>query len=178
VQYLMHHSPLLQRFERGELTTAQFYDEVRRKTGFTGTLAEFSEFFADVFTPSADMVQLQAQLQVQGFPTYIFSNTNELAVHHIRQSFPFFARFNGYVLSYEHGAMKPEPRLYEVMETMTGQTGPAILYLDDILENVESGQQRGWQTIHHQSPDKTRRTLQEMGLGLNSMPPSHECFER
>ena len=54
------------------------------------------------------MIQLHAALRQQGIPTYIFSNTNELAVSHIRRTFPFFANFDGYILSYEHGAMKPD----------------------------------------------------------------------
>jgi len=62
------------------------------------------------------MIELHAGLWKQKIPTYIFSNTNEIAVGHIRRSFPFFTAFDGYILSYEVGAMKPGPKIYEALE--------------------------------------------------------------
>jgi FMN phosphatase YigB (HAD superfamily) len=46
------------------------------------------------------MTATQAALRANGIPTCIFSNTNPIAVRHIRTAFPFFANFDGYVLSY------------------------------------------------------------------------------
>src|SRR5437867_2495260 len=96
VQTFIDHSPLLFRFETGRITKEQFFAEVRATTGFRGTIDEFSEFFADIFTPIEPMVKLHSDLRRSGAPTYLFSNTNELAVGHIRQHFPFFSRFDGY----------------------------------------------------------------------------------
>ena len=100
------------------------------------------------------MVQLQAALRQRGLPAYVFSNTNELAVGHIRRSFPFYANFDGYILSYEHGAMKPDARLYEVVERQSGRRGAEILYLDDRPENIAAGAARGWQVILHETSGK------------------------
>jgi len=116
------------------------------------------------FVPIAPMVELQATLQRNGLPTFIFSNTNELAVNHIRRVFPFFAGFDGYILSYEHGAMKPEAKLYEVVEERSGCRGGEILYLDDRPENIEAGAARGWQVILQESPEKSREAVRKMGI--------------
>ena len=110
------------------------------------------------------MVTLHSALRQKNIPTYIFSNTNELAVGHIRRNFPFFANFDGYILSYEHGAMKPDSKLYEVVERQTGRRGSQILYLDDRPENIETGAARGWQVILQESCEKTRSALQALGL--------------
>jgi len=110
------------------------------------------------------MVELHAELRRRGLPTYIFSNTNELAVRHIRSNFSFFSNFDGYILSYEHGAMKPGAKLYEVVERTTGRRGSEILYLDDRPENVEAGATRGWQVILQENPDKTREAMTALGL--------------
>jgi HAD superfamily hydrolase (TIGR01509 family) len=157
-------SPLLYRLETGQLTTDQFYQEVCRNTGFGGTMAEFCDFFADVFVPIEPMIELQAALRRSGLPTYIFSNTNDLAVCHIRENFPFFANFDGYVLSYEHGLMKPDAAIYEVVERMCGRHGAEILYLDDRPENIEAGAARGWQVILQESPEKSLATVKKAGL--------------
>jgi 2-haloacid dehalogenase len=162
-QYI-NQSSLFVQYELGAVTTRQFYAEICRVTGFRGDLAEFSEFFADIFFPIEPMLQLQATLRQRGSPAYIFSNTNELAVEHIRRSFPFYANFDGYILSYQHGAMKPDARLYEVVERQSAHRGAEILYLDDRPENVAAGAARGWQVILHQTPEETRATIQKLGL--------------
>ena len=162
-QYIQQSSLFVQ-YELGAVTTQQFCAEICRVTGFRASLAEFGECFADIFVPIEPMVQLQATLRQRGLPAYIFSNTNELAVEHISRSFPFYANFDGYILSYQHGAMKPDARLYEVVERQSAGRGAEILYLDDRPENVAAGAARGWQVILHQNPEQTRTEIINLGL--------------
>ena len=136
VQRFIDHSPLLFRFETGQINQEQFYREVCAVTGFSGPIEEFGGFFADIFTPIEAMVELHARLRARGIPTFILSNTNDLAVDHIRRNFPFFSNFTGYVFSFQHGVMKPDARLYQVVERMAGIAGEQILFLDDRVENV------------------------------------------
>ena len=164
IKKFIDHSPLLFRYETGRLTKEQFYAEVCVVTGFRGGLDEFSHFFSDIFVPIEPMVQLQAAVRQRGVRTYIFSNTNELAVTHIRQSFPFFANFDDYIYSFEHGAMKPDARLYEVVERQSCRRGAEILYLDDRPENIAAGAARGWQVVLQESPEKTLAAFQRLGL--------------
>lgn len=164
IQHFIDHSPLLFRYETGSMTREQFFEEIRRMTGFLGGIEEFGQFFADIFSPMDKMIELQARLRRHGVPTFIFSNTNDLAISHIRRNFPFFANFEGYVLSYEHGAMKPDAALYEVVERVTKRKGKQILYLDDRIENTRAGVSRGWQVIQHQNETASRQTIEELGL--------------
>jgi HAD superfamily hydrolase (TIGR01509 family) len=157
-------SPLFVEYESGRVTTQQFYDEIRGVTGFRDDLAEFSNCFADIFTAIEPMIQLQAELQRRGMSAYAFSNTNELAVDHIRKSFPFYSKFDGYILSFEHLAMKPNARLYEVVERQSGRREAEILYLDDRPENIVAGAARGWQVILHETSEQSRAAVQKVGL--------------
>jgi FMN phosphatase YigB (HAD superfamily) len=101
------------------------------------------------------MTVMHAELRRRGVPTFIFSNTNDLAIRHVRAHFPFFANFDGFVLSYEHGAMKPHAPLYEAVERLSGRRGAELLYIDDRPENIEAGRARGWQVILQEHPEKT-----------------------
>jgi 2-haloacid dehalogenase len=157
-------SPLLFRYETGLMTTGEFYRQVCGLTGFMDDLQTFSGFFGDIFSPIETMVGLQADLRTRGYPTYIFSNTNDLAIGHIRRNFPFFANFDGYIFSYEHGSMKPDPKLYEIVEKQAGFKGSDLLYLDDRAENVDAGAARGWQVILHESFEKTQSALKMLGV--------------
>ena len=153
-------SPLLVEYETGWLTRKEFFAEICRATGFHGTVEEFGEFFADIFTEIPPMIELHAGLRRRGIPTYIFSNTNDLAIEHVRRNFPFFRNFDGYIFSYEVKAMKPDAKIYDALEKLTGRRGAEILYLDDRPENVAGGAARGWRTILHETPEKTRAALE------------------
>jgi HAD superfamily hydrolase (TIGR01509 family) len=169
VRHHIEGSPLLFRFETGRMTQEQFFAEVQSATGFDGTLSEFSGFFADIFSPIEPMLRLHAALRQRGVPTYIFSNTNELAVGHIRKNFPFFSQFNGYICSHEHGVMKPDAKLYEVVERTSRLGGSELLYLDDRPENVAAGAVRGWQAVLHESAEKSHSAVVGSGLLGGSM---------
>jgi HAD superfamily hydrolase (TIGR01509 family) len=164
LQILIDQSPLLYRYETNLITTEQFFSEIQSKSQFRGDLEQFREMFGDIFTPIAPMIALHAMLVERGIPTYAFSNTNHLAVGHIRHRFAFFQNFRGYILSCEHGAMKPDQKLYEVVERVSGRKGGELLYIDDRPENIVAGLQRGWQSILHEHPDRTIAAVQRSGL--------------
>jgi HAD superfamily hydrolase (TIGR01509 family) len=149
-------SPLLLQYETGTVSRQEFFDAIRADIGFKGDLAEFGSYFADIFSEMAGMIELQADLRKQGFKTYIFSNTNDLATEHITKNFPFFKNFDGYIYSYEVGSMKPQPKIYEAMEAMCGAAGGDLIYFDDRLENIEAGKVRGWKAILHETAQKSR----------------------
>ena len=110
------------------------------------------------------MIGLHAKLRGRGVPTYIFSNTNDLAVEHIRRNFPFFKNFDGYIYSYEIGAMKPDAKIYRALEKLSGRRGAEIVYLDDRPENIAGGTARGWRAILHETPEKSRAAVEKLGL--------------
>jgi FMN phosphatase YigB (HAD superfamily) len=164
IKSFIDQTPLLMDYESGRVTRREFFERVRAATGFRGTIEEFGGFFADIFTPIPPMIELHAALRRQNISAYIFSNTNDLAIEHIRRNFPFFSDFDGYIFSYEVKAMKPEAKIYEALEQMCGRRGAEIIYLDDRPENVEAGSTRGWRTILHQTPEKTRAALEKLKL--------------
>lgn len=164
VRKLIDQSHLLVEFETGRISTDAFYAEVSRATGFCGDQTQFSSFFADIFTPIPEMIEMHSKLRKHGVRTFVFSNTNDIAVPHIRARFPFFSNFDGYILSYEHGAIKPEPAIYRVVEQTTGCSGKEILYIDDRKENVDVAAERGWQIIWHKTPTETLRSIKELHL--------------
>lgn len=161
---LIDQSPLLLRYETGLLTSQDFFNEVQAASGFLGDLTEFAPLFGNIFSTIDSMVAFNGALRRRGIPTYIFSNTNELAIASIRQRFPFFRNFTDFILSYEHRSMKPEAKIYEVVERISGKRGDALLYIDDRLENIEAGAKRGWQTILHVSPEETLKKAEALGL--------------
>jgi 2-haloacid dehalogenase len=168
---------VLLRYETGLMTTPEFYSQICALTGYARSLEEFSSCFGDIFTPIPEMVGAHSAIRSRGIPTYIFSNTNELAIEHIRREYPFFENFDGYILSYEHRAMKPDQALYEVVERVSGLGGSDILYIDDRPENIDTGKARGWQVILQENPAKTLAQLRKFGTPgwfTSETPPPSE----
>ena len=163
-QRLINQSPLLHEYETGLITTSEFFDRVKAASGFRGGLEEFVGSFADIFSEIPRMVELHQHLRRNQVPTYVFSNTNDLAIRHIRERFPFFSRFDGYILSYEQRCMKPAAPLYEALEKLAGLRGPDLAYLDDRLENVEAALARGWHAHLHQTPEGSWDYIRQAGL--------------
>ena len=157
-------SPLLWQYECGQLSRQEFFEAIRSAIGFQETVAEFNGYFAEIFAEITPMIELHAELRRRGFKTYVLSNTNDLAIEHIRRNYPFFKNFDGYILSYEVKGMKPDAPIYEALEKMTGKRGAEIIYIDDRLENIEAGAARAWRTILHETPEKSRADLKAFGF--------------
>ena len=164
VQELVN-SPIQFDYESGLITTDEFFAALRDGAGFRGNRAEFVEIFADIFSPMERMIPFFDRVKVAGIPTCVFSNTNEIAIGHIRDRFSFYSRFDGYVLSFEEKGMKPDEPIYRVVEQRTGESGDAILYIDDRPENIETGKRFGWQTILQSDEAQSVATAEKL-LGL------------
>ena len=158
-------SPIQFDYESGLITTDEFFAAVRDGAGFRGDRTEFVEIFADIFSPMERMIPFFDRVKVAGIPTCVFSNTNEIAIGHIRDRFSFYSRFDGYVLSFEEKGMKPDEPIYRVVEQRTGESGDAILYIDDRPENIETGKRFGWQTILQSDEAQSVATAEKL-LGL------------
>ena len=156
---ILDQSPLLHRYECGALDSRAFEREVRERTGYRGATEAFGWAFADIFTEVAAMTGVLDELRRIRVPAFLFSNTNELAVRHIQSNFKFFEAFERRVLSYEVGAMKPDTRAYEAVESVTGLQGADLLFLDDRADNIAGAKRRGWQVILHECPDRSRNEL-------------------
>jgi FMN phosphatase YigB (HAD superfamily) len=161
---LLSTSSLILHYESGLVTRGEFFGQIRDAVGFQGTMEEFGGYFADIFAEIPPMIALHAELHARGIPTYIFSNTNDLAIEHIERNFPFFKNFDGYIYSYQVRMMKPNSGIYEAMEKLCGRTGADIVYLDDRPENVAGGNNLGWRAFLHETPERSRDIVTKLGL--------------
>ena len=160
----LNQSPLLAKYESGQLTSTEFAEIVRKEPGFEGLENEFAAFFEEIFTPIPDVIEMHREIVDDGMATYTFSNTNEMAVRHMSYAYDFWPRFSGHVLSHEVKALKPEAKMYEFLERVAGCRGGEIAYVDDRQENVQAGRARGWKAIEHRTPKETHSALAELGV--------------
>lgn len=164
VRRLLTESPLLTDYETGRLDTRQFYEQFVEATGFAAGQPEFESIFNDIFSEITPMTQAVARLRSKGWICAAFSNTNPMAIEHLDRHYAFMRDLQPRILSYEHGRMKPDPALYEVVERLTGCSGPTLFFVDDREENVATARARGWCAVVHREPAETLRVMAAAGL--------------
>ena len=98
-----------------------------------------------IFTRNAPMWDVVNRLKhAGGHRLILFSNTNAVHCPWIFEEFPEFGVFDGAVLSYEVGAMKPDAAIYEHAIREFGLNPARTRYIDDLPENVAAGERFGF----------------------------------
>ena len=164
----LNQSPLLAEYESGLLSSSEFYELIKDESGFSGSEADFAKLFENIFTPISSMIDIHQEIADSGIRTYTFSNTNEMAVRYISRNYGFWANFSGHVLSHEVGALKPQSKIYESLEEISGLQGGGIAYVDDLPLNCNVGRGRGWQVCCHTDA----RSSYDFFKGLGLLSPS------
>jgi HAD superfamily hydrolase (TIGR01509 family) len=85
----------------------------------------------------------------------------------ILKHYEFLKHFQGWSLSYEVGAAKPDPAIYEHALSKTQIPASEALFVDDQLVNVESARKLGMDAIHFLNPAQLIQELQARNLVIS-----------
>jgi HAD superfamily hydrolase (TIGR01509 family) len=152
-------SPKHDAFERGEMTSEEFFQFGRESTGFEGTLEEFRADWNEIFQEIPEAVAIGEQLSRE-YPIYLISNTNPWHAEYIEQRFPWMQMFARRFYSYEFGIRKPDARIYTRALAEASVKPEAALFLDDRLDNIEGARRAGIHSIHVPTSDILRAELE------------------
>ena len=152
------------RYESGLIGSADFHTELCRRTGCDVPWDQFVSAWNSIFLPEPILddgllAHLAAKLDL-----WVISNTNPLHFEYIRKHYDFFRHFKGFVLSYEAGALKPDPAIFARAIEKTGVEAGRTLFVDDQSANVEAGRALGFQAF--QFIDRVRFADQLRQLGI------------
>ena len=98
----------------------------------------------------------------------LLSNTSVAHFEFVRERYGVLDRFDEFVLSFEVGAMKPEPAIYEAALRAIRCAPGECFYTDDILDYVTAGRRFGLQAEVFTDVPSLRRHLEERGLEVPS----------
>lgn len=146
----------------GLITTEEFVQGALRELGLGR--AEFLDLWNDIFIERAYMLPFLRELRAQGYILGICSNTNELHMQYLQRVNPCFAEAQHLIFSYQVGALKPDPLIYQAVGAATGQPAAAHLFLDDLTENVAGARAAGWDAICFETPEQAQAELVARGI--------------
>ncbi len=142
LQKLFRDDGLVERFETGKMRGTQFHEEVCRRTGTRIPLPEFLAIWNSILGPPLIPEDVIAAL-ARRTRLWIISNTNELHFEFMSRHYFFPRHCEGFVLSYEVGFLKPDPRIF-AQAVARMQVDPArVLFADDQEINVKAARDQG-----------------------------------
>ncbi len=119
----------------------------------------------EMASPAIDhSVRLMAALQARGVPVFSLTNFGVESYDVAAGHYPFLEAFDRDFISGHMKVMKPDARIYEMLEEATGLQGDALIFTDDRPENIDAAGERGWRTHHFASPRGWADRLVDEGL--------------
>ncbi|MEO8616711.1 MAG: HAD family phosphatase [Luteolibacter sp.] len=140
-------------FEAGSINVADYTDWAIRTMGIQSTPAEFHHAWQQIFTPNDPMWECVRTLAADGHRLILFSNTNAIHCPWIFDEFPEFSLFDGAVLSFEAGSIKPHPEIYQHAISTHSLVPSEVCYIDDLPQNIATGLQLGFRSWQYDLKD-------------------------
>jgi len=164
----LHHAivsdGLVVRFERGDISIEAFHSEICRRFGRQIPFDDFSSAWNSIFLDTPILQEELIASLAGRVDLWVVSNTNRLHFEHILKRYSFLHHFRGYIVSYELGAMKPDPRIYEAALRRAGVRASEALFVDDLLTNVEAARDLGIDGFQFVNPEHFAQEMRSRAL--------------
>ncbi len=128
-------------------------------------IRDWHDTWIEMMTPVIDhSVTLLRRLRAKGVPVYALSNFGVDSYVIAQGRFDFLLEFDKEFVSGHLRVMKPDPRIYEMVEAATDIPRDRFLFADDRPANVEAAAGRGWRTHLFEGPEGWAARLVAEGL--------------
>jgi len=168
VRRFAYDSPMAERYERGEISTRDFYDFFCEQTKTTPDYERLITAGSDIFTINTPILPIIAQLRQRGWRTGILSNTCDMHWQWLASGryaiIP--AYFDVVILSFEVGAAKPDPKIFTAAAESAGVAPEEIFYTDDIAGHSDGARRAGFDAEQCTSVGKLAMDLRVRGIEL------------
>ncbi|MDZ7920344.1 HAD family phosphatase [Rhodoferax sp.] len=164
-----------QAFDRGTVAMPDVIAQVAQRVGLDArVLGRLVESIGERLTPMPEsvalfeqLVALRARRAITGAEPvrlYYLSNMPVPYARTLERMNPFLKQFNGGIFSGDELLIKPEPAIYQRLQTRYALEPSKTVFLDDLLPNIQAAQAEGWHGIHFHSAQQASQSLQALGL--------------
>lgn len=162
-------SDLNTRYDAGQLSTDEFFEEFCRLTGSRPPRAELERAASAIFRVNVSIRPIIGHLSGAGYRVGLVSNTCPLHWEYVSRGrhrlLPEL--FDVVVLSYELRLLKPQPEFYAAATDRAGVRPEEIFFVDDLEENVVGARAFGWQAERYTTTAKLAADLRARGVVLS-----------
>lgn len=152
-------------FETGRLSGRDYYRVVMTRLDLELPYEEFFPMYGDIFTEIPATCALLRRLHSR-YSLYLLSDTNEIHFGYVRERVDVLRVFDQFIVSYQVGALKPDPRIYQEALRRSGLPAAACVFVDDRPACVEGAARVGMRAVHFRSPEQLEADLARLGVVL------------
>lgn len=151
-------------FETGKLDAAEFITGLKDALQIVSSDQEMRALWNCIFGTGTLIPETLLESLKQNHRLLLLSNTNSLHFPMIRENYPLLRHFDHYVLSYEVGALKPSPVIYEEAIRHAGCEPSECFFTDDIAPYVVAAKRAGIDAVQFLSYEQLRMELELRGV--------------
>jgi 2-haloacid dehalogenase len=120
-----------------------------RHPAWAAEIRMWHDRWGDLASPRNNFtIALLRGLRFKGVPVFCLTNFGADTYEAARSHLEFLNEFDREYVSGRMGVVKPDPRIYEMVEADCGIAPERLLFTDDREENIMAAAARGWQ-VHH-----------------------------
>jgi putative hydrolase of the HAD superfamily len=157
-------SPLVADFESGKIAPRDFVARFCSHLNVEIPYQDFCDIWSSIFLPDPLIPEAMLQGIARSYTLVLLSNTNAIHFEMLVKAYPLLRHFHSYVLSYEVGAMKPLPLIYQRAIEAAGCRPGECFFADDIEANVEAAKAQGMDAVQFQSAAQIESELRQRGV--------------
>ena len=162
---LFKHDVEYERHERGELTALEYFAHLATTLRLDATVEQiehgWNAIFVGEIVPTRELVESIRDV----VPCYAFTNTNASHMAAWSNLFPRVAgAFDRVFASHQLGLRKPERAAFDRICALTGTPPAAMVFFDDLAENVRAAEDAGLQGVLVKSPEDVTAALRSYGV--------------
>jgi 2-haloacid dehalogenase len=123
------------------------YDWADRHPAWSAEVRMWHDRWIELASPRIEgSIALLRALRAKGVPVFALTNFGASSYAAAVPLLDFLSEFDREYVSGRMGVIKPDPRIYQMVEADCGLSGDRLLFADDKPENITAAADRGWRT--------------------------------
>ncbi|MFM7654016.1 MAG: HAD family hydrolase, partial [Paracoccaceae bacterium] len=138
--------------DEGVLFRETIYDWADRHPHWQAEIRLWYDRWIELASPRIDgAIALQRALRANVVPVFALTNFGKYSFEEALPKMDFLTDFDRLYVSGQMGVIKPDPRIYEMVEDDCGLPPASLLFTDDRADNITAAARRGWRTHQFES---------------------------
>jgi len=159
----LHHMNDL--IDEGALFRETIYEWAGRYPAWGPEVRMWYDRWIELASPRIEgSIRLQRALRAKGVPVFALTNFGKYSFEEAVPKMDFLQDFDRLYVSGRMGVIKPDPRIFAMVEEDCGIAPDRLLFTDDRADNITAAARRGWRTHQFESWEGWARRLVAEGL--------------
>lgn len=140
------------RIDEGALFRETIYDWAEAHPEWAPEVRMWYDRWIELASPRIEgSIRLQRALRARGVPVFALTNFGRYTFEDALPKMDFLQDFDRLYVSGVMGVIKPDPRIYQMVEEDCGLPPESLLFTDDRADNITAAARRGWRTHQFES---------------------------